>query len=181
VPGFGGLSYRVGEFIGMGERDCSFLEAARMTSAICKSKQTGGQMIGKSMLSAIAGILLLVGGTLPASAQSCGDLYNRMMAAYQGGSPQYPELVGRYNARCAAAPAPARRAGGQCEELRLACESKDRLGEQGEGNCRRYRQTCQQPSRAQVCEELRTACLQKDRLGEQGEGNCRRYRESCRR
>ena len=32
--------------------------------------------------------------------------------------------------------------GGQCEELRLACENKDRLGEQGEGNCRRYRQTC---------------------------------------
>jgi hypothetical protein len=26
-----------------------------------------------------------------------------------------------------------RRAGGQCEELRLACENKDRLGERGEG------------------------------------------------
>src|SRR5215207_6634942 len=35
-----------------------------------------------------------------------------------------------------------RRGGGQCEELRLACENKDRLGEQGEGNCRRYRQMC---------------------------------------
>src|SRR6476646_10170063 len=33
--------------------------------------------------------------------------------------------------------------GGQCEELRRACENKDRLGEQGEGNCRRYRETCQ--------------------------------------
>ena len=32
--------------------------------------------------------------------------------------------------------------GGQCEELRRACENKDRLGEQGEGNCRRYRETC---------------------------------------
>ena len=32
--------------------------------------------------------------------------------------------------------------GGQCEELRLACENKGRLGERGEGNCRRYRETC---------------------------------------
>ena len=74
----------------------------------------------------------------------------------------------------------ARRGGGQCEELRLACENKDRLGEQGEGNCRRYRQLCQRQSRQQVCEELRVACLNKDRLGEQGEGNCRRYRQTCR-
>ena len=76
-----------------------------------------------------------------------------------------------------------RRGGGQCEQLRLACENKDRLGEQGEGNCRRYRQTCQvqaRPSRQQVCQELRSACLNKDRLGEQGEGNCRRYRQTCR-
>ena len=29
-----------------------------------------------------------------------------------------------------------------CGELRAACLNKDRLGEQGEGNCRRYRQTC---------------------------------------
>jgi len=73
-----------------------------------------------------------------------------------------------------------RRAGGQCEQLRLACENKDRLGEQGEGNCRRYRQTCQRQSRQQVCEQLRVACLNKDQLGEQGEGNCRRYRQTCR-
>ena len=73
-----------------------------------------------------------------------------------------------------------RRGGGECEELRLACENKDRLGEQGEGNCRRYRQTCQRQSRREVCEELREACLNKDRLGEQGEGNCRRYRQTCR-
>jgi hypothetical protein len=26
--------------------------------------------------------------------------------------------------------------------LRQACLNKDRLGEQGEGNCRKYRQTC---------------------------------------
>jgi hypothetical protein len=70
--------------------------------------------------------------------------------------------------------------GGQCEQLRLACENKDRLGERGEGNCRRYRETCQRPARRDVCGELRAACLNKERLGEQGEGNCRRYRETCR-
>ena len=32
--------------------------------------------------------------------------------------------------------------GGQCEQLRRACENKDALGERGEGNCRRYRETC---------------------------------------
>ena len=52
--------------------------------------------------------------------------------------------------------------------------------ERGEGNCRRYRETCQRPSRRDVCQELRSACLQKERLGERGEGNCRRYRETCR-
>jgi hypothetical protein len=76
-----------------------------------------------------------------------------------------------------------RRGGGQCEQLRLACENKNRLGEAGEGNCRRYRQTCQvqaRPSRQQVCQELRQACMNKDQLGEGGEGNCRRYRQTCR-
>ena len=29
-----------------------------------------------------------------------------------------------------------------CGELRVACLNKDKLGEQGEGNCRRYRETC---------------------------------------
>src|SRR5687767_543780 len=31
---------------------------------------------------------------------------------------------------------------GLCAELRAACLNKERLGEQGEGNCRRYRRTC---------------------------------------
>ncbi len=31
---------------------------------------------------------------------------------------------------------------GECEELRLACLHKEELGEEGEGNCRRYRETC---------------------------------------
>jgi hypothetical protein len=70
--------------------------------------------------------------------------------------------------------------GGRCEQLRRACENKDRLGERGEGNCRTYRETCQRPMRRESCSQLRAACVNKDRLGEQGEGNCRRYREVCR-
>jgi hypothetical protein len=35
-----------------------------------------------------------------------------------------------------------RRYGGRCAELRNACLHKGELGEQGEGNCRRYRMTC---------------------------------------
>jgi hypothetical protein len=135
-----------------------------------------------------AGIFLLAGGTLPAMAQgSCPDLYNRMMGAHQSFGPQsgqYLELYNRYTQRCmsqsggpVSRPGPR---GPQCEELRLACENKAQLGERGEGNCRKYRETCQRPSR-QMCEELRTACMHKDQLGEQGEGNCRRYRETCRR
>jgi hypothetical protein len=32
-----------------------------------------------------------------------------------------------------------------CEELRRACLHKDELGEEGEGNCRRFRETCEEP------------------------------------
>jgi hypothetical protein len=32
--------------------------------------------------------------------------------------------------------------GGQCRELRRACMYKHELGEEGEGNCRRYREVC---------------------------------------
>jgi hypothetical protein len=31
---------------------------------------------------------------------------------------------------------------GRCEELRKACLNKEELGEQGQGNCRRYRHYC---------------------------------------
>ena len=37
------------------------------------------------------------------------------------------------------------REGRDCEELRRACLHKDELGEEGEGNCRRYRETCKEP------------------------------------
>jgi hypothetical protein len=133
-----------------------------------------------------AGLFLLASSTMPAFAQrSWVDLYNQTISvrqSYGPSSPQYAEIVNRYNARCAASQAsPARRGGSECEELRLACENKAQLGERGEGNCQRYRQVCQQPSRQQVCAELRAACLHKDQLGEQGAGNCQRYRETCRR
>lgn len=68
-----------------------------------------------------------------------------------------------------------------CEELKLACENKDALGEKGEGNCRRYREACLQHHRGDpYCNDLRSACLHKRELGEEGAGNCRRYREECR-
>ena len=67
--------------------------------------------------------------------------------------------------------------GGRCERLRRACENKDRRGEVGEGNCRRYRAECGE--RMSYCERLRRACENKDRRGEVGEGNCRRYRNEC--
>jgi hypothetical protein len=34
---------------------------------------------------------------------------------------------------------------GDCEDLRRACLHKEELGEEGEGNCRRYRETCRDP------------------------------------
>ena len=36
----------------------------------------------------------------------------------------------------------AERRGPDCRALRAACLNKERLGEQGEGNCRRYRRLC---------------------------------------
>ena len=33
--------------------------------------------------------------------------------------------------------------GGECAELRRACEYKMERGEEGQGNCRRYRRFCQ--------------------------------------
>jgi hypothetical protein len=32
---------------------------------------------------------------------------------------------------------------GECRELRWACVHKEELGEEGRGNCRRYRESCQ--------------------------------------
>jgi hypothetical protein len=37
---------------------------------------------------------------------------------------------------------PHRKVYGYCYELRAACLKKNQLGEQGQGNCRRYREEC---------------------------------------
>lgn len=84
--------------------------------------------------------------------------------------------------------------GRYCRQLRYACVYKHRLGEEGEGNCRRYRQECGgygsyggygrggngYGEGREDCESLRNACIYKESRGEVGEGNCRRYREQCR-
>jgi len=65
-----------------------------------------------------------------------------------------------------------------CERLRRACFYKEERGEEGEGNCRRYRAECRRG--LSYCERLRQACIYKEERGEEGEGNCRRYRRECR-
>ena len=64
---------------------------------------------------------------------------------------------------------------GRCEELRLACEHKDQLGERGGGDCRAYRMTCLR----QMCRELRWQCIHKEATGGQGQGYCQNYRDNC--
>jgi hypothetical protein len=75
---------------------------------------------------------------------------------------------------------------GHCRHLRYTCQYKHRLGEVGEGNCRRFREECrsgyERPhfDNRSYCDRLRNACIYKESRGEAGEGNCRRYREECR-
>jgi hypothetical protein len=76
---------------------------------------------------------------------------------------------------------------GYCRQLRYGCAYKHRLGEEGEGNCRRYREQCggygyegRRYEGRSYCQSLRNACIYKESRGEVGEGNCRRYREECR-
>jgi hypothetical protein len=64
-----------------------------------------------------------------------------------------------------------------CERLRVRCKYKYELGEEGDGNCRRWREQC--ADRGGYCERLRYKCRHKYERGEEGEGNCRRYREEC--
>jgi hypothetical protein len=46
------------------------------------------------------------------------------------------------NAQVDVGPGGVRASRGECEQLRRACENKEALGEQGEGNCRRYHVRC---------------------------------------
>jgi hypothetical protein len=65
----------------------------------------------------------------------------------------------------------------RCAQLRFRCEHKYELGEEGRGNCQRYKEMCSE--RRVNCRELRFRCQHKEELGEQGRGNCRRFYEYC--
>jgi hypothetical protein len=65
---------------------------------------------------------------------------------------------------------------GYCERLKRACAYKEERGEQGEGNCRRYRAEC---GHFNYCQALRRSCIYKEERGQEGRGNCRRYRAEC--
>jgi hypothetical protein len=49
--------------------------------------------------------------------------------------PRGVDVEGMHQGRSAALP--------ECREMRKACLNKDELGEQGQGNCERYRRHCQ--------------------------------------
>lgn len=68
--------------------------------------------------------------------------------------------------------------GGYCERLRRSCVYKYERGEEGMGNCRRYRDECGS-DRRDYCRRLWRACEYKHERGEEGQGNCRRFREEC--
>lgn len=65
---------------------------------------------------------------------------------------------------------------GYCARLKRACDYKEERGEEGLGNCSRYRREC---GRFNYCESLRRACVYKEDRGQEGRGNCRRYRNEC--
>lgn len=67
--------------------------------------------------------------------------------------------------------------GEYCARLKRACDYKEERGQEGEGNCRRYRNEC---GHYNYCQALRRACEYKEERGQEGRGNCRRYRSECR-
>ncbi len=66
---------------------------------------------------------------------------------------------------------------GYCARLRWRCQHKYELGQEGMGNCQRYREEC--GGGYSYCARLRWRCEHKYELGEVGQGNCQRYREEC--
>jgi hypothetical protein len=64
-----------------------------------------------------------------------------------------------------------------CQQLRFKCEHRYELGEEGHGNCRRFKEICVE--RRVDCRALRYHCEHKDEFGERGRGNCRRFYELC--
>ena len=79
--------------------------------------------------------------TLPAyafAASSMTDLSSQGVGIEVGpGGVRVGDTHGRYRSERRS-----ERRGPDCRALRAACMNKDRLGEQGEGNCRRYRRAC---------------------------------------
>jgi hypothetical protein len=99
-------------------------------------------MKGTTMRTYILAILTAALFVLPTSAFSQVDLEVGPGGVYVG--PRYHQRHyddydggGQYGYRHGN-----RYGGGQCRELRQACLHKEELGEQGMGNCRRYRELC---------------------------------------
>ena len=85
----------------------------------------------------------VVSGSIAASAQSFEigpggvRIYQDRPRVYEDRPRVYEERPRVYEERGLE-----RRRGGLCAELRDACYNKERYGEEGQGNCRRYRRTC---------------------------------------
>jgi hypothetical protein len=66
-----------------------------------------------------------------------------------------------------------------CPQLRFACEHKVELGQEGYGNCQRYRERCERRVIEDPCAKLKYLCEHKAELGQEGLGNCKRFRQEC--
>ena len=64
-----------------------------------------------------------------------------------------------------------------CEDLRRACLDREAIGEQGQGNCRRYRGQC--GVSPDYCARLLRDCMRKDASGPNAGRSCRHYRLEC--
>ena len=83
-----------------------------------------------------AGVALLILPHAAVASPASTDISSQRFEVGPGGvriSPDRPPEGGRREFR---------ERGDVCAQLRAACLNRDRLGEQGEGNCRRYRRTC---------------------------------------
>jgi hypothetical protein len=90
--------------------------------------------------------LLLISSAAMAADYNCYSDYRRLNRMNPH-TRQYAWLYEQYQNRCAGQEREPhqqqrRQVYGACYELRKACLHKDQLGEQGAGNCARYRQEC---------------------------------------
>jgi len=95
----------------------------------------------KLLLAVAAGALFAL--PLPASAAPVStDLSSQAIEVGPGGVRVGHDRVDSRRRDRVREPVRERLSRSQCSELRRACLNKERLGEQGEGNCRRYRALC---------------------------------------